>query len=156
MSIKVTCPNGHELKLKNKYAGQTGLCPKCQSRIYVPVPGGVFTEDSVVDMLGPPMHEEESLPVHQESTHRRPRGDSPSSIGQSGSSLVGAETFTCPKCKKVVPTTYHICPHCWTYFADMAGSSINKKVRFACPQCGADVIPGDAACVSCGLDLRPA
>ena len=157
MSIKVTCPSGHQLKLKEKYAGQTGLCPKCQARIYVPDPNEAqVTEDSVVDMLGPPMHEEESLPVHQESRHRRRPGDSASGTGQSGTSLLGAETFTCPKCRKVVSTTYHICPHCWTYFADMVGSSINKKVRFACPQCGVDVVPGDAVCGGCGLDLRPA
>lgn len=157
MVIDVTCPNGHQLKIKEKYAGQTGLCPKCQSRVFVPEPEPAkMSEDAIVDLLGPPMNEDDdsSLPVHQDPKHRRAPGDS--DVGQSGQSLLGAETRDCPKCRKKVPISYHICPNCWTYFSEMAGSSISRKVRFACPRCGADVVPGDPQCQGCGLDLSPA
>lgn len=32
MSIKVTCPNGHALKVKDEFAGKAGLCPHCKAR----------------------------------------------------------------------------------------------------------------------------
>jgi len=55
MSIKVTCPNGHSLKIKTKYAGKTGRCPICKARIIVPSGDGsnVFAEDSIMDVLQP-------------------------------------------------------------------------------------------------------
>ena len=31
MSIRVVCSNGHTLNVKEKYAGKTGLCPKCKA-----------------------------------------------------------------------------------------------------------------------------
>lgn len=55
MSIKVTCPNGHPLQVKNEFAGKTGLCPHCNARIVVPQPEpqGV-SEDDLLAILGPP------------------------------------------------------------------------------------------------------
>jgi len=37
MSIEVTCPNGHRLKIKEKYAGKQGTCPVCRAPVCVPV-----------------------------------------------------------------------------------------------------------------------
>lgn len=36
MSIPLTCPNGHFLKVKNSWAGKKGLCPHCGAIIQVP------------------------------------------------------------------------------------------------------------------------
>jgi serine/threonine-protein kinase len=36
MSIKVSCLNGHSLKIKSKYAGKLGLCPICKARVEMP------------------------------------------------------------------------------------------------------------------------
>jgi len=155
MSIEVTCPNGHTLKVKDKYAGQTGLCPRCQARILVPEPAKAgMTEEAIVDLLGPPSRDDlQNLPVHQDPRHL---GDS-SDPSMSGSSILSASpTRECPKCRRQVKATYRICPHCSTYFSDTGGSSIIKKVRMACPSCGAEVIPGDPRCTNCGLDLQPA
>lgn len=162
MSIEVTCPNGHTLKVKDKYAGQTGLCPRCQARILVPEPATAgLSEDAIVDLLGPPARDDlqstrgdlQSMPVHQDPRHLVSSGD-PS---MSGSSILSASpTRDCPKCRKQVAAIYRICPSCWTYFSDTGGSSIIKKVRMACPSCGTEVIPGDHRCANCGIDLRPA
>ncbi|MBX7166339.1 MAG: zinc ribbon domain-containing protein [Pirellulales bacterium] len=155
MSIQVTCPNGHVLKVKDKYAGQTGLCPRCQARIYVPEPAAApLSEDAIVDLLGPPSRVDlDAMPVHQESRHLSDSGDSL----MGGSSVhAGGPSRECPKCRKHVAATYRICPHCWTYFSDSSSSSINKKVRMSCPSCAAEVIPGDQFCPGCGVHLRPA
>lgn len=49
MGISVTCPNGHELKVKSKYAGKKGLCPKCPGKVVIDIPaeapvGDVYDE----------------------------------------------------------------------------------------------------------------
>jgi anti-sigma B factor antagonist len=55
MSIKVTCPNGHTLQVKNEFAGKAGLCPQCKARIVVPRPEPeAVTEDDLLAVLGPP------------------------------------------------------------------------------------------------------
>lgn len=35
MTIAVTCPTGHLLRLKDKYAGLSGFCPHCSARVDV-------------------------------------------------------------------------------------------------------------------------
>jgi hypothetical protein len=49
MSIQVTCPNGHELRVKDKYAGKTGQCPHCRSEVSVPYQ---LTDEHVLGMVG--------------------------------------------------------------------------------------------------------
>ena len=44
MGIAVTCPNGHEFKVKDKYAGKKGLCPFCKGQVAVRVPDAVSSE----------------------------------------------------------------------------------------------------------------
>ena len=51
MGIRVTCDNGHRFKVKEKYSGKTGKCPKCKARVQVPVVVGSYVQDggSVLD-----------------------------------------------------------------------------------------------------------
>jgi hypothetical protein len=51
MPIRVTCPNGHLLRVKDRHAGQMGLCPFCRARVEVPQPNG-GVEDEVLAILG--------------------------------------------------------------------------------------------------------
>jgi hypothetical protein len=119
MSIMVTCPKGHKLKVKDSMAGKTGLCPLCagQVYVYVPVPVPVkesLSEEVILDFIGP------SQP-------------SPSSAGMSGIDLEDAKPQridkahhetpwkSCAKCNKDIPSQTHICPYCHTYLADIAG-----------------------------------
>lgn len=117
MSIDVTCPNGHQLKLKDKYAGQKGRCPKCNAVIEVPVHVAVM-EQELVDLLGPPTARDGAA-VHQDPAQAAWKGSGGSG---SGSSLMGSSVSpmrhmkTCPSCLREVAMGYHLCPHCHTYF----------------------------------------
>ena len=37
MGIKFRCPNGHKLNVKTHQAGKKGYCPKCKSRVDIPL-----------------------------------------------------------------------------------------------------------------------
>ncbi len=45
MGIAVKCPNGHQFKVKDKYAGKKGLCPYCPGQVSVRVPDAVSSGD---------------------------------------------------------------------------------------------------------------
>jgi RNA polymerase subunit RPABC4/transcription elongation factor Spt4 len=115
MSIKVTCPRGHVLKVKNSMAGKTGLCPFCKDPVYVPPPEKpkTFSEDNILDIIG-------EMPP------------SPSQVGGSGIDLDEFRPHrpdkshretpwkTCVKCNRDIPSQSHICPYCHTYIAEIA------------------------------------
>jgi hypothetical protein len=51
MGIRVTCPNGHRLNLKNSLAGRRGVCPHCGAKFVIPGSedaAPVATDDVVV------------------------------------------------------------------------------------------------------------
>lgn len=128
MSIKVTCPNGHALKVKDEFAGRTGRCPRCKVKVQVPAPvPDDFNDDSIMDLLhdGPAAKggsqpseseagraakttvpkETDSLPVHEETSS----GDSKtggstktnsSSIFASASGILGASSSFLGKMKR--------------------------------------------------------
>jgi hypothetical protein len=110
MSIQVTCPNGHVLRVKDCFAGKAGLCPACKARIVVPEPDGAFSEDQIIGVLGP--HD-------------------PSQSG-AGSTIVGNRSLdrtvaagpsppkkSCSKCNREISAGTHICPFCRTYIASL-------------------------------------
>lgn len=45
MGIAVKCPNGHEFKVKDKYAGKKGLCPYCEGQVLVRVPDALSSRE---------------------------------------------------------------------------------------------------------------
>jgi hypothetical protein len=114
MSIKVTCPNGHELKVKNNLAGKTGLCPFCKGQVYVYVPipdeNKAVSEDAILDYLG----SSQSVPVSTSSSGinleqadlPRPNRGHPDTPWKN-----------CVKCNRDIPSRTHICPFCHTYIA---------------------------------------
>jgi hypothetical protein len=157
MSIRCKCPNGHELRVKDKYAGQMGLCPHCNARVLVPHPVPAMSDEAIVNLLGPPPAEEpESLPVHQEESHRVATRsiDDTSVSGASllSSSLLSRGTKVCGKCKQEVRASYDICPHCRTYFTDL--TELSRRMTAACRVCGGETHFGDVNCPHCGVDLR--
>jgi Zn-finger nucleic acid-binding protein len=157
MSIQVTCPNGHDLHVKEKFAGQLGLCPKCQARVLVPAPLKGVSEDAILDMLGPPPApppKVEDLPVHQDPRHRTGEVDPAATPGSSlwGSKLLHRGMKVCPKCRREVRLAYDLCPHCRTYFTDLA--EIARRIVVPCKQCGKETHLGDKSCAHCGVDLR--
>ena len=126
MSIEVTCPNGHALKIKEKYAGQKGRCPRCSAVVDVPAPVAVAEAD-LLALLGDAASARrlaaDQLAMEQDATQA---ASSNSTSDDSGSSLLLSPKFaarrtkSCPSCRREVSMGYHLCPHCHTYFVSAA------------------------------------
>lgn len=126
MDMKVTCPNGHRLRVDRRYAGRKGMCPRCQSRFDLPAQPKT-SESSIVAILGDCDAQRTSIapaPAAPPVPRRR-----------------------CPKCKAEMSAKYHICPYCRTYLPLM------NEVRASCPSCGSVSFPGDKTCRVCSASL---
>jgi hypothetical protein len=109
MSIEVKCPNGHVLRVKDCFAGKTGLCPHCKERVLVPRVDPAMSEDEIISVLGP----------HDPS------------LSGTGSTIVGNQAAdqtrtghsppkkSCTKCNREISVGTHICPFCRTYIASL-------------------------------------
>lgn len=108
MSIKVVCPNGHELRVKDSLAGKTGLCPTCKARVSVPEPEAPSMDESaILSIIGPydpgkttrasapanPFDEEQAKPAPAKKKEMR----------------------RCTHCEKEIEAETHICPYCKRY-----------------------------------------
>lgn len=130
MSIQVTCPNGHDLKVKDKYAGKTGRCPFCHEKVLVPKRSGGLSDEDALGMLGdyeppkpkplPPLDE----PEPQEEQQGHVLDDHPDDhFGQSsGLSLLGSSIVrhqkTCPACGTTMDHWFASCKKCGHFFND--------------------------------------
>jgi hypothetical protein len=107
MSIRCVCQNGHVLKVKESFAGSTGLCPMCKARVDVPRrPEPAMSEDTILSIVG---------------ADRPPPGAVPGrlNLGEAGSQSGIALRKNCDKCNKEVSAGAHICPFCHTYIANL-------------------------------------
>lgn len=122
MSIQFNCPSGHTLRVKDKYAGKTGVCPYCHTKVVVPK----LSEEAILSFLSapgllndvPPSADAESMGAKASDSLERLH---PAVVRYS------RETKTCSRCRKEVPSAYHLCPHCSTYFAD--NSEIVRRLK---------------------------
>ena len=113
MSIRVVCPNGHVLNVKDSLAGKTGLCPKCKARVEVPRPvKGGLSEDAIMDLLGPPAS--------------GPSGPAVAGVDVNAAEMPspGERKLTpkksCHNCNREISAEIHICPFCHTYIAQLS------------------------------------
>jgi hypothetical protein len=120
MSISAKCPNGHVLKVKDEFAGKSGLCPHCHTRVFVPMPvhrqeKARITDDEILGLLGPagpikpeppPVPESVMDAVHEAP----PRETAPN---PQGSSLLKRQKV-CPRCNHVAPLAFTHCSRCGT------------------------------------------
>ena len=105
MSIKVTCPNGHELKIKNKYAGRKGRCPMCKARIKIPVPEQEIAGGLVRGIIDPEKSALSGIALDVWEFIDPPE-----------------ETMAiCQKCYKEIPDSARVCPHCNTFVERLQG-----------------------------------
>lgn len=113
MSIRVVCPNGHVLKVKDSLAGKVGLCPTCKARVRVPeVRREEFSEDAILNILGP----------HVPSPAPHAAGRQASEIGDPaspGGRRAAPPKKSCHKCNREISAAIHICPFCHTYIAEL-------------------------------------
>ena len=126
MAIEVTCPNGHLLRVKNKYAGQAGLCPVCQARVQVPE----NADDKVVEWLGGATANSLAPAAPVAPAAAQPLAPAAAAPGTnsvldeeipdgSGVSLLRSGIIRhvkkC-KCSRTIPIWYATCPHCGEHF----------------------------------------
>ena len=109
MGIKVTCPNGHALEVKESLAGKTGLCPACKARIKVPeVSREGLSEDAILGILGDaPAFDSESALTQEEVEAPFEDYTPPQRTLKS-----------CQNCGREISVQTHICPHCHHYIAN--------------------------------------
>lgn len=144
MSIDVVCPNGHTLKVKDKYAGKTGRCPHCQMPVQVPQAAACL-----IDRRRHPKHGRSavgrgrSAGASRNPPPRRRLGLEPARR------LVDSQAAhqDLPKCSEV-NMRLDICPHCHMYFSD--STEISRRMVVTCRVCGAETDSTFHRCVSCG------
>lgn len=124
MSIEVTCPNGHQLKVKDRWAGKTGRCPKCNAKMKVPTPKKI-SDDEVLALIGDfvpmevdPPPEKKDKPSDDENVLNE--YESAMQQATSGMSLLGSSVVAhkkkCKKCGKSSNLWFATCEHCGEYF----------------------------------------
>lgn len=118
MGIPVECPNGHHFKVKDKYAGKKGLCPKCHGEVPVQVPKLLVSKETeagyrravaeeVRAQQKPPT--DHAASVLDDSVH-----DDASSSGSLLGSSVIRHHAKC-KCGQSVPMWFAKCPACGNF-----------------------------------------
>ena len=164
MWIRLDCPNGHPVKVDEKFAGKLGKCPACGAKVLIPRPEPAedISEDAILNILGPSVRAPEALPVHQEPVKSEQAADASSvAMGSSailgGSGLMNQQIRICPSCKRKVSVRYQICPHCRTYMpiSDIPGRPATASVIISnCQNCGVTSYPGSTVCTNCGESLE--
>ncbi len=137
MSIEVMCPNGHSMRVKNEFAGKSGLCPYCKARITVPNTSTVrvasgstgVSEDDLMAFLGPPrpapqtvvaeaLPNQPAKPPRADAIVPRPHWPHDEPAKKTGAVSLRAvfvhRRRVCPKCCEIVPFASKECPHCQT------------------------------------------
>ena len=127
MSIQVVCPNGHVLKVSDDYAGKTGLCPVCKSRVRVPKPSEEqLSEDAIMNILGtydPSKARGKLTDVSDLAAADAPRAlkgqISPEGEARTLADGPSPPKKSCPHCNREIVAGIHICPHCRTFIAGL-------------------------------------
>ncbi len=101
MAIRVICENGHALKVKEKYAGQVGICPHCECKVAIPARSPI-SDTSIMAILG------QTDPGEQRTAVPQVESESP-------------RTKNCPRCQTLVAKTYRACPKCALYLPLVLG-----------------------------------
>jgi len=128
MAIAAKCPNGHALKVKDEFAGKSGCCPYCGSRVFVPMPVHTteksrISDDEILGLLGPPSKVKAEPPPLAPSSDSvlHPGRDAPKP--ESGISLLGSSILrkqkVCPQCAHPASVVFTHCSRCGTPLPDI-------------------------------------
>jgi hypothetical protein len=111
MSIRVVCPNGHVLNVKDSMAGTKGLCPTCRAVVEVTPPAATL-EDEILGLLG-------TMEPHSNgSASTKPKAERTRVDGAELRATTPKKA--CSRCHREIDLAAHICPHCHTYIACLA------------------------------------
>ncbi len=111
MGISVKCPNGHEFKVKDKYAGKKGLCPYCPGQVSVRVPDAVSSKELTKAALKVARDQHAGAAAPTASVFDDPDEQSPSASGSLIGSSVIRHNIKC-RCGEKVPMWFARCPKC--------------------------------------------
>jgi len=129
MGIMAKCANGHVLRVKDEFAGRSGICPHCRGRVFVPMPirdKSSISDEEILGLLGQPGKPSRvpaatatvSDSVLDIRSQDIPAADT---IGSPGSS-VARKVKICPKCEHITSAAFSHCPRCGTSLP------VNEKV----------------------------
>jgi hypothetical protein len=133
MGITAKCANGHILRVKDEFAGKTGLCPHCRGRVFVPMPvleKARISDDEILGLLGKPGISRRT-PVEP-----APQSDSVLDAGCSTnrstsdtsislhSSSASRKVKICAKCEHITSVAFTHCPRCGTPLPDSGKPSL--------------------------------
>lgn len=118
MGIHVRCPNGHEFKVKDKYAGKKGLCPHCPGQVKVQVPA--TSEEEIVQAAFKVAAEEHGAGAAAAAAasvfdDHGPDDFDPTASASLMNSSVVRHDIRC-KCGERVPMWFAKCPSCGHFF----------------------------------------
>ena len=111
MGISVTCPNGHQFKVKDKYAGKKGICPFCKDQVAVRVPDAVSSEELQKAAFRAAAQEHGAGAAAADSVFDESLDQDDSSSGSLLGSSVMKHNVKC-KCGHHVPMWFARCPKC--------------------------------------------
>ena len=116
MGIAVTCPNGHEFKVKDKYAGKKGLCPFCKGQVSVRVPDAVSSENlqRAARRVAAQEHGAGAAAADSSSVFDDQLAQGSSASGSLIGSSVIRHNVKC-QCGERVPMWFARCPKCGQY-----------------------------------------
>jgi hypothetical protein len=123
MGITTKCANGHVLRVKDEFAGKSGLCPHCRARVFVPMPihapeKARISDDEIMGLLGKPAIAAcaalEAAPpsnsvLDATSGTSRSNGDTSISLQSSSASR---KVKICAKCEHITSVAFTHCPRC--------------------------------------------
>jgi len=150
MSILVSCPNGHTLKVDDKFAGRRGRCPKCRATVAVPASSSSsLDEDAILELLESP----QGSAIGPSSANRPSKHEDAAREAETSRRSAGAHGAVkfCPHCHREVSASLHLCPHCHHYFSDP--TEFTRETAHHCAECGTERIPGDEQCSVCGAEF---
>jgi hypothetical protein len=137
MYVRLTCPNGHKLKIVGDLVGRVAVCPKCKARLAVPEPKvRQISDTSVLAVLGD-VRADKSFVARPLPASPPPRPARP--------------MRTCPKCRTEMSAAIRICPQCKLYQPDTLPL---PTLPTHCPTCGAPTQPAVSQCTACGGQLK--
>src|SRR5580704_818000 len=121
MGINAKCANGHVLRVKDEFAGKSGLCPHCRGRVFVPMPvhsleKARISDDEIMGLLGKPgISARAAVEVAPPSDSvldatcdiSRSTGDTSISLQSSSASR---KVKICAKCEHITSAAFTHCP----------------------------------------------
>ena len=131
MGITTKCANGHVLRVKDEFAGKSGLCPHCRGRVFVPMPvhcleKARISDEEILGLLGKPgistrAPVEAAAPsdsvLDAAGSTNRSSGDTSVSLQSSSASR---KVKICSKCEHITSAAFTHCPRCGAPLPDSA------------------------------------